>query len=95
MTTHAKTSTQTRMPAASTSPAREQEVCPDIARVNLELAAGLPHGDPDVDACLATLDEWAEFCRVETRRAKKDFKKDPGYYDHSRATTTTAGRPSA
>lgn len=59
---------------------------PDIARVNLELATDLPHGDPDVDACLATLDEWVELCRAEIRRAKKEFKKDPGYYDHSRAT---------
>lgn len=57
----------------------------DLALANLTLAADLPHGDPDVDACLATLDEWAELCSIETRRAKKDFKRDPGYYDHSRA----------
>ena len=64
----------------------EPQPAPDLARLNLEAAAGLPHGDPDVDACLATLDEWADLCRAETRRAKNDFKRDPGYYDHSRAT---------
>ena len=79
--THTTTPTRPPIPATWRSGDR-----PDIARVSLELAAGLPHGDPDVPACLATLDEWTTLCAAETRRAKKDFKRDPGYYDHSRAT---------
>ena len=80
----------TTLPTRQITPAaRRNDVRPDIARVNLELAVGLPHGvggEAEVDACLATLDEWAALCAAETRRAKKDFKRDPGYYDHSRAT---------
>ena len=76
--------------AAGTATATERkDVRPDVARVNLMHAFDLPHGvadEAEVERHLATLDAWTELCRVETRRAMKDFKKDPAYYDHSEAT---------
>ena len=81
--------TTTTLPTRQTTPANQRDGNrPDIARVNLEQAVGLPHGiegDAEIDACLATLDEWAGRVAAETRRMWPDWLNDPAYYDRDEA----------
>lgn len=63
----------------------EQELAAvDIAEANLLCAAGLPGSDSlDVDACLKTLDRWAEHVRQETDRHLYRFQQNPSEYNNS------------
>jgi 5-bromo-4-chloroindolyl phosphate hydrolysis protein len=64
------------------SPA-ELERC-DIARMNLLCAEGLPGAEKlNVEKCLATLDQWAEGIKFETKRNYHHFREDPAYYYNS------------
>jgi hypothetical protein len=62
--------------------AKEIDRC-DIARVNLLCAQGLPGADgPDVAACLATLDRWAECVGRYVRDCLDQFHRLPDQYHH-------------
>jgi len=56
----------------------------DIALANLLSALGLPGADGvNVQACLRTLDQWAERINTETQRHLYRFRKNPAEFDHS------------
>ncbi len=66
------------------SPA-ELERC-DIARMNLLSAEALPGAENlNVEACLATLDQWAQHIKAETDRNHHHFKEDQATYSNSEA----------
>ena len=55
----------------------------DVARMNLLCAQGLPGAETlDIDACLATLDRWADRVRSETAKYLYQFLRDPAVYNH-------------
>lgn len=56
----------------------------DIALVNLLCAEGLDGSeDLDIDKCLATLDDWAEFIRKDTEARLPAYLNNPAKYDNS------------
>ncbi len=56
----------------------------DIAVMNLRCAQELPGAEGlDVDACLATLDQWAVRVKTETERHLHRFRSNPTEYEHS------------
>ncbi len=58
----------------------------DLAVMNLVCAEGLPGAEGlDIDATLATLDEWARHVQVETDRHLYKYHADPAAWDHSEA----------
>lgn len=58
----------------------------DIARLNLECAAGLPGAEGlDFSKCLGLVDEWAAQVWKETEKRVPIFRQDGAWYDHSEA----------
>ncbi|MCF7954972.1 MAG: hypothetical protein K9M75_04130 [Phycisphaerae bacterium] len=56
----------------------------DIGLVNLLCAEGLDGSeDLDIDKCLATIDEWAEFIRKDTQARMPAYFNNPAKYDNS------------
>jgi len=55
----------------------------DIARMTLLCAADLRGGAQHIDACIKTLDRWAEHVRFETDRHLYKFHANPGEYRNS------------
>jgi hypothetical protein len=56
----------------------------DIGLVNLLCAEGLDGSeDLDIQQCLATLDEWAEIVRKDTKARMPSFFNNPAKYDNS------------
>jgi len=56
----------------------------DIARINLLCAQGLPGAEQiDVEAYLATLDQWAQYVKKETDRHLYKYRLDPADYNNS------------
>ena len=56
----------------------------DIALMNLLCSEGLPSAeDVNIDACLASLDQWADRVKSETVRNHHRFRDDPKYFYNS------------
>ncbi|MBL7215211.1 MAG: hypothetical protein ISS71_05990 [Phycisphaerae bacterium] len=56
----------------------------DIGLMNLICAKGLAGSeDLDIEKCLATLDEWAEFIRKDTEARLPSYFNNPAKYDNS------------
>ena len=66
------------------NPCEEALACFDLAEVDLACAVGLPGSERlDIPACLAWIDEAADWGRRYTQGSFERFVQDPAEYDHS------------